>query len=487
MREFTLLPWQGRALGVPLQFDIALLGGRAGGKSFCVAALLLQYLTLYADARVLVLRQSFPGLQDMTSLLLLLFPLADPAARWNGSAHTWTFSNGSTVELGILDDERSFARYQGRNFHVIATDEAGQFGDPRLLDLMRSCLRAGDGRPVRFILAANPGGPGHHWLHKRYVVPATPWVPFVEPVSRRECVTIPTTLADNDRLDQVDYRRQLEAAAAGDRELLRAWLDGDWASARGAFFSDVLDEHRNLVPNWDRRPDVEPALQDLGAAARHEAQRCGTWTPRRPGLAPRWPAWEFFLAHDWGSRAPSVTYWCARSPGAYHDGRFYPRDSIVIFDEHATVATWDDLNRGTAETVPEVAARIRAICAHWGVPATGVADDACFARQGHAAGSVADEFRAAGVTFTAAQKADRFSGWGLMRTLLRQAGELDVPGLYVARRARYFWSTVPFLARDPRRPEDVESRGPDHGADAVRYALCRDREVVGIAKLPRNH
>jgi hypothetical protein len=40
-------------------------------------------------------------------------------------------------------------------------------------------------------------------------------------------------------------------------------------------------------------------------------------------------------------------------------------------------------------------------------------------------------------------------------------------------------ATVPFLPRDPRRVEDVDSRGPDHAADARRYALlCDQREVM---------
>lgn len=62
-----------------------------------------------------------------------------------------------------------------------------------------------------------------------------------------------------------------------------------------------------------------------------------------------------------------------------------------------------------------------------------------------------------------------------MRRLLEAAGKPDVAGLYVSRRCDYFWSTVPYLPRDPRRPDDVDSRGSDHGADACRYALGAER------------
>jgi hypothetical protein len=32
---------------------------------------------------------------------------------------------------------------------------------------------------------------------------------------------------------------------------------------------------------------------------------------------------------------------------------------------------------------------------------------------------------------------------------------------------------VPDLARDPRKANDLDSRGPDHASDAVRYAVLR--------------
>lgn len=72
-----------------------------------------------------------------------------------------------------------------------------------------------------------------------------------------------------------------------------------------------------------------------------------------------------------------------------------------------------------------------------------------------------------------------------MRRLLNDAGKPDRPGLYVSRRCTYFWATVPYLARDPRRPDDVDTRGPDHAADAVRYACLYQRPVMGMVNLPR--
>ena len=89
--------------------------------------------------------------------------------------------------------------------------------------------------------------------------------------------------------------------------------------------------------------------------------------------------------------------------------------------------------------------------------------------------SIADEFAAKGVTLHPAKKGDRITGWQKMRRMLADAGKPDVPGLYVSRTCEYFWATVPYLARDQKRVEDCDTSGPDHGADACRYGLMRQR------------
>ena len=59
--------------------------------------------------------------------------------------------------------------------------------------------------------------------------------------------------------------------------------------------------------------------------------------------------------------------------------------------------------------------------------------------------------------------------------MLQAAGEPDRPGLYVSRACRFWWDTVPTLPRDPRKPDDVDTRAIDHCADAARYGLLRQR------------
>jgi len=449
--------FQRDVLGAPEVYDLFLGGGRGGGKSYALALLALRHVEQYgARARVLYMRKTYQGLADFELVTRHLFGLIyGGRARYNSQTHTWRFDNGAYVELGQLDNPGDYQKYQGRSFTLLLVDEGGQFSDPASLDIMRSNLRGPNDMPIRMVISANPGGPGHYWLAKRYVFAAAPWTPFLESRSKRNWLYCPSTFVQNEFIDRAQYEDQLEAACPSDAELLRAWKTGDWAVARGAYFASCIDENRNAVDPWAE-------------------------IPRDPYTGKLWKNW---LAHDYGSSAPSVTYVMVESPGANGpDGKFYPRDSLIVVDELATVRG-EQLNVGLGWTVPVLAEELKGMCTRWGIPAQGTADDAIFARSGHSTGSISDEFSRAGVHFYAAKKGDRITGWTKMKRLLADAGKPDVPGLYIARTCTYFWQTVPSLARDQKRIEDVDSSGPDHGADAIRYGCLRENRTVKVQPL----
>lgn len=75
------------------------------------------------------------------------------------------------------------------------------------------------------------------------------------------------------------------------------------------------------------------------------------------------------------------------------------------------------------------------------------------------------------------------AGWSIVRRLLADAGKPDKPSLYISRACVYFWSTVPYLARDVKRVEDVDSSGADHAVDAVRYGCLRQRHQAWQVKI----
>ncbi len=447
-QSLELNEFQQRLLSVPEELDAFCGGGRGGGKSYALAMLALRHCEQHGGkARVLYIRKSYAGLRDFELVTRELFGMIyGTAARYNASEHIWRLPSGGYLELAQLEGHNDYPKFQGRSFTLLMIDEAGQYSSPDLLDMLRSNLRGPKSIPIRVVIAANPGGPGHHWLAKRYVFQAGPWKPFHEPRSKRTWIYAPSTFDKNQFIDRDQYRDQLESACPSDPELLRAWLYGDWAVNRGAYFATCLDEHRNAIEPWANAPGED---------------------------------WDCWIAHDFGSSAPSVTYLLALSPGGEHEGVWYPRGSVVAFDELAAVRK-DNPNKGLDWTASTTAEAITEMCNRWGVKAQGVADDACFARTGHGSGSIAQEFARKGVYFKPAKKADRITGWQFMRRMLSDAGKLDVPGLYVSRSCTYWWETVPTLARDQKRVEDLDSSSADHAADAMRYGLLRLRRTASI-------
>ncbi len=448
-QALQLNSFQEQLLAIPEQYDVFCGGGRGGGKSWGLAYLILRHCEQYgAKARVLYVRRSYKGIADFELILRELFAtIYGTAARYQQQEHVWRLPNNAYVELGQIESFADYAKFQGRSFSLLLTDEGGQYADPQLLDMLRSNLRGSAGLPIRVVIAANPGGPGHAWIAERYVFQAPPWEPFKESKSKREWIYAPSTLQGNTFIDREAYSENLQAACADDPELLRAWTEGDWSVCRGAYFAASISENRNATDSWAAIPE----------------------------------GWSTYLAHDFGSSAPSVTYICAVSPGEEVDGRWYPRNSIVLVDELATVRK-ATLTQGLGWNVDLIADAIKTdLCKPWGVKPVGVADDAIFAKTGSSAGSIADEFRRCGVSFEPAKKADRLTGWHMMRRMLANAGKPDVPGLYVSRLCKYWWATVPTLARDEKRQEDIDTSGPDHGADASRYALLRSTLTQSVS------
>ena len=56
---------------------------------------------------------------------------------------------------------------------------------------------------------------------------------------------IPSRVDNNQHIDVEAYKQRLRAS--GSKELVRAWLDGDWSVTMGAFF-DCWNSTRHIVP-----------------------------------------------------------------------------------------------------------------------------------------------------------------------------------------------------------------------------------------------
>jgi hypothetical protein len=430
-------PYQNRVLSVPEEYNVALLGGRGGGKTVALMLLILRSCEMYKEkAKVLVIRESYKSLQDFELKFygLLCDAYGHQNVRYNRADHIMSTPDGAQIEFGQLEKPTDVRKYHGREFTLLVIEEMGLLRDAQWVELLKAGMR-GDGTvPLRVCASANPGGALHQLLQQRYITGKTPWAPYT--VGTETWVTAPSTYLDNPFIRQDDYLNRLRASTA-DPELLKAWENGDWNIAKGQYFP-MLDQSVHMLKN----------IQPL------EINR-KKWAP--------------FISFDYGQAAPAVCYLCLRAPG---DDGPYIKDSLLLVDELAIVDPMN-VNKGLNWPPSKIADAIIEMCDLWGVPAEGVGDDAAGLTD-----SLLTTLRQHKV-YLRRPKKERVAGWRLMQNMLEAAKTRSGPGLFISERCKYFWQTVPFLQRDEVRPEDMDTRGPDHAADCVRYAAMQANRAKG--------
>jgi hypothetical protein len=424
-------------MSVPEQFNLLLAGGRGGGKSTASLLLVLRHVGKYgAKARPLLIRETHKAVTELEEQLASLFFTAyGKGTRQNRAEHVFRLPNGAVVELGQLDGPNAYKKFQGRSFTLLICDEFGLLADRRWVDLLKSNLRAPEGIPLRVVLTANPRGPLHATIHQNWISKSLAWHPY-SGEGGEVWVNAPSTLDDNPHHNQEGYKRRLTAACGNDQELLRAWLNGDWNIARGAFFARGMAEKVHMLP-------VEFPFQ----------------------LDKRW---RTYVSLDWGASAPAVAYVCAKAPG---DVGSWPRNSLLLLDELATVSP-TDLNVGLNWPPGKLAEAIVEMCGGWNCNTHGVGDDAAGLGE-----TLLEVLQRYGLYLQRPQK--RVAGWNAMRQLLHNAKERNgQPGMWISARCKYFWQTAP----DVKCISTLKSIAPSYRTNAIDRGYQTDRATAFLRR-----
>lgn len=456
------LPWQERALSAPPDVNLFLGGGRGGGKSALEQMIALRDEVEFRErSKVLFVRpDTMKGTQDFFDQMVSLYGRVFGVSRVssNSQQHMIRVEGGGTVEFTSLDAD-AVKKLQGREFSTIISDESGNYPTLKFLDRIRGNLRM-PGRTCRMVISANPGGPSHAELNRRYVSGRTPWLIFTDADGAR-WLYCPSTYHDNPEIDAEAYKRELRKAAAGDDALYLAWETGDWNAIAGAFFTAVLSPRL-----WLPASDAE---REAWCRILHD--HAGDWATG--------------VAIDWGMSAPSVALLGATAMGQVEgpDGRPFQAGSKVVLDELHTAAG-DDPTVGLEVPAKELARQVGARCDEWGIDRAGVIDDA----RGLDGSTLIDDFREAAEFDLRRPLKDRISGWRTLRGMMAatKKNDPDQPGIWISARCRYLAETLPTLLRSQLSPEDLQQKPkqPDHGADALRYFAC-DEPFVQLIGAPR--
>lgn len=233
-------------------------GARGGGKSWALRAKLVLMCLNYPGISTLLLRRSYPEVMENHRRQIAQMVCREPAvAGYSATSKCFEFVNGSRIKLGYFQSEDDTLRYQGREYDVIAIDEATQISE-QMFKLLVASVRGTNGYPKRVYLSCNPGGIGHGWVKRLFITRK-----YQSGEDPADYNFIPASVYDNDVLMRTDpeYVKRLEALP---HDVRRAWLNGDWDVFSGRFFPEFSAE-THVCPFSKSVPDgVKYCAVDYG-------------------------------------------------------------------------------------------------------------------------------------------------------------------------------------------------------------------------------
>lgn len=427
--NWTAFPKQAIFLGSFAEVDEVMFGGSAGpGKSEALLIYAAQRRLKYAGSSGLFLRRTFKQLALEGGAISASHEIyGRMGATWNATDRKWHFPNGSVQEFGHCQDENDKYNFQSAQYLDICFDELTQFteGIYKYIGLGRArSVRLGARAQIRS--ATNPGGEGHVWVKKRFVDMSPPYrvMEFTEkhPLTgkfvTRTRAFVPASLRDNPVLLENDpeYAMRLNELPENER---RALLEGRWDLFEGQAFQQ-----------WN------PSLHVIRPFA----------------IPPEWPCW---YSVDYGYDAPWCTLWIAKNLDLWiHQkiARYYVYREIY----RAGVPAW-----AQAVVVKKTNADQRILY--------GVADASMW--QGYDAGtSLIGHYERAGIYPRKAPSGtgSRIPAKGAVDWLLDKAAD-GLPRLQIFECCPHLVKDLPSLQYDKNHPEDIDTSGPDHGFDALKY------------------
>lgn len=479
---------QAEFLACPL-FECLYHGTRGPGKTDALLMAFAQYVGqgYGVSWRGVIFRETYPQLADVVAKSERWFRQIFPAARFNRARLAWEFETGEVLFFRHMRSPDDYWNYHGHEYPFMGWEELTNWANDRCYRSMFSCCRSSNPDVPRMVRATtNPYGVGHNWVKERFRLHGAWWATIVitdarDPETQKlepPRAAIHGHLSENKILLAADPNYpQTIAAAATNKAMAKAWLDGRWDVVAGGMFDDVWSHQHNALPRF---------------------------------IVPR--TWRIDRAFDWGSSAPFSVGWWAMSDGCdlrLGDGRILSTVRGDLF----RVAEWygwtGRANEGLRMLAVDVAKGIIEREIAWGWRDVGTR--ACRVKPGPADSSIFTVENGSsigidmekpvrigpnvypGISWTHADKrpGSRKAGWEKMRAMIRAARPekgkpREAPGLFIVEEAcPQFLRTVLGLPRDPDDLDDVDTDAEDHIGDEARYrvrasgSFVRGRKTVG--------
>ena len=390
-------------------------GARGGGKSRWLrwSLFMLHVYWYQTQGRVGVRSglfcETYPDLRDrqISKIKLEFPPEIGEVKETQVDGLAFFFNEANGGGMMTLRNLDDPSKYQSAEFAAVAVDEVTK-NTKDTFDILRGSLRWPQIIDTKFLGATNPGGIGHMWVKQLWIDRDFP--PEMQKIAN-EFKFIQSLPSDNPHLPQ-SYWDDLKTLPP---DLQRAWVYGDWDVFAGQAFSGWR-EHLHVIQPFD--------------------------------IPAHWPKWR---AVDWGFAEPFCCLWITKEPNL---GRVY------IYRELYTSGMTD---REQARTIRDMTPEV-------GVTIT-YADPAMWQRKNREGEiySTADEYYSEGIALERADN-DRLSGKRKIDRMLTSLPD-GKPGIQVFSICTNLIRTLPALAYDRVRVEDVDTKQDDHVYDTLRYGL----------------
>ena len=226
-------------------------GAKGGGKSKGLQLIMLLRRFKYPGSAGAIFRRTYPELEgNHIRPLFQAFPSLKQY--WNEGKKLLTLPNGSTLQFCHCNNEDDVDLYQGREFHDLAIDEAGQWPESMFRRLLGSNRSSASGIAARAILTGNPGGIGHGWLKRLFIERR-----FNEREKETDYAFIQALVDDNQALMENDPSYVIRLESEPNEALRKAYRYGDWNIFAGQFFQEISKEIHVIKPfeiphHWNR-------------------------------------------------------------------------------------------------------------------------------------------------------------------------------------------------------------------------------------------
>lgn len=415
-------------------------GAKGGGKSVGLRLIMLLRRLKYPGSNGGLFRRTYKEL-DGNHIRPLFQQFPELRKYYNDSKKILTLPNGSTLEFCHCKNESDAELYQGREFHDLGIEEAGQWPEGMFRTLLGSNRSGIEGVPARSLLTGNPGGIGHGWLKRLFIERR-----FNERERPEDYAFIQALVDDNPALIKNDPAYVHRLNTEPNEALRKAYRYGDWNIFAGQFFGEISRDVNFIKP------------------------------------FPIPDHWNRFGAYDYGFNHPGAFGWFATD----EDGNVYLYREFVKaqmrVDQFAI-----ELNKfaDTSKLYPIVA----------GHDCWAKRSHTINAREGQNPPTIAEEFQAHGINLKQAV-IDRIQGAAQLRSYLAWQNKPpnNKPRLYIFDTCPVTFDTLSRMVHDPDRPEDVlkvdategDSTSGDDAYDMARYGLMSRPSITDpiVAKIP---